>query len=219
MVNLLEMSPREVMELTRLEINEINTTKPVITMPKWGFDEVEDGTVNYQNAFDLIDQFEDERMIDLFTTEATHMPVLLKFKKLHNYNKLHCNTTHKTNKIYEDYSKEIIEQIPEHVTELLQSGFFRLDISFYIKNINQDLDNLDEAFTEMVLGNYKKAIIDTLFKKANRNDNSIKEMGTKISKSFTDFEFILLRITRLSKYQTYQDPLLAEFLQSGGIIK
>lgn len=217
--NLLAMTPREMLELTKLEINEINSIKPVVVQPKWGFDTVDEECVNYKNAFDLIDQFEDERMIDRFTTEATHIPVLLKFDKIHNYNKLHCNITHTRTGIYEGYSEDIIKQIPEHVIKLLESGYFKLDISFYIINRNQDLDNLDEAFTEMVVGNFKKAIIDTVFKKANRNDNTIKEMSTKISKSFTDFEFILLRVTRLSEYQIYQDPLLAEFLQCGGIIK
>lgn len=220
MINeLLGMSSTQMLELTRLEVNLINEMKPVVLQPKWGFDAIDSQNVNYQNAFDLIDQFEDERMVDRFTTEATHKPILLKFDKIHNYNKLHCNITHKTNDIYKEYSKDIIKQIPEEVMELLQSGYFRLDISFYIINRNQDLDNLDEAFNEMVVGNFKKAIIDSIFKSAKRNDNSIKEMSTKISKSFTDFEFILLRVTRLSEYQVYQDPLLAEFLQCGGEIK
>lgn len=220
-MELSSLTSLEVLELIKLEVLKLKGIPTKVYTEKTGFE-----SDNEVDAFELIEESRTRKYNNFFnTTKKISKIHKIAVSKIHNYNDMNdlkiIKKADKYIKVYEKndtyikYSNEISKSL-ENANDILEilkeSDYIKLNITFFVNYTQKDLDNLEEGFFNVLVNNYKKAFIDSLFNKVQRSDNCVKDIHCKIAKNHeSNQEFILLEVESLTQDEIDYSDMLKRF--------
>jgi len=208
-MELINLSSAQIFDLIKKEINEIKGTPSKVFVEKTGFE-----SDNLVDAYELIEETKEIKYNNFFnTTKKISKIHKINVSKIHNYNDMNevkiIKKDNKYIKVYEKnetyykYYKEINESLSnasDILDILTNSDYIKINLTFFINYTQKDLDNLEEGFYNVLVNNYKKAFIDSIFNKIQRSDNCIKDINSKVCKNYeSNDEYILLEVESLTQ--------------------
>lgn len=197
-IDLLNKTPKEMIQLMRKEIEEINNMKSVICEDVYVYNkETKKNEKVTVKCCDLILKALAEKR----KTNIASVKYKFECDEVLSYSDANIYTTKnignryiktvKHSEEYNKYSDKIAKIFNEKDKDGMLSFFLKQEklmiiIEFNICNIKKDNDNVTKPF------------IDCLFYNVGKNDNNVKRIYSSVSKSYTGKDYVEFQIVRLS---------------------